>query len=81
MIPSSCRATTDIFRWYALVHNVDNAMDNHGICEEVYGNRYREYPNGTRTDYAYGSTGDDDTGLRTCRRSAVACGKMIARAD
>ena len=58
---------------------IDNAVAT--VCPMIHGPRYREYPNGTRTDYAYGSTGDDDTGLRTCRRSAVACGKMIARAD
>lgn len=48
-------------------------MDNSDTCEEVYGIRYREYDNGARTDYAYGSTGDDDTGRRTCKKSTVAC--------
>ena len=48
-------------------------MDNSDTCEEVYGIRYREYDNSARTDYAYGLTGDDDTGQRTCKKSTVAC--------
>ena len=69
----NCATTTDIFRWYSLIHNVNNSMDNSDTCEEVYGIRYREYDNGARTDYAYGSTGDDDTGRRTCKRSTISC--------
>ena len=68
-----CSETVDIFRWYSLIHNVNNSMDNSDTCEEIYGIRYREYGNGARTDYAYGSIGDDDTGVRTCKKSTVAC--------
>ena len=68
-----CSETVDIFRWYSLIHNVHNPMDNSDTCEEVYSIRYREYSNGARTDYAYGSTGDDDAGVRTCRKSNLSC--------